>query len=81
VDPNDSTPTDAWDKEDIDACTMIITILESRLITQVAQCPKSKDMWDKLMKVHSDSSLFNRHHVVHQFYSYKVAPLAGVPTA
>jgi len=62
----------AWEGKDIDAQALIIPTLEANQAGHVYTCKTSKEIWDRLVSLHADSSILNRTNTWASFFEYKV---------
>ena len=62
----------AWRKSDLEAQAAILTSCDDTNMDTIADSNTSKDMWDKLSAIHSDTSLLNQTETFSRFYSYEI---------
>ncbi|ODM88321.1 Copia protein [Orchesella cincta] len=72
----DGTPPDAdalkeWNKKDVKAKTIIGTTLTAAQTNHIYKCKTSKEIFDELKTLNSDSSTLNKQHTMTRFFSYK----------
>ena len=63
----------AWMKKDVEARSIIASTLDSVQINHVYDCASSKDMFDRLKDVNSDSSSLNKQHTLMKFMNYTMS--------
>ncbi len=61
----------AWQKEDTVAQAIIVPSLGINQINHVFTCTSSKEMFERLKDINSDSSTLNKQHVLTNFLSFK----------
>jgi len=64
----------AWDELDIKARALMVPTLNEANANHITPCTSSKEMWDKLENIHSDSILFNQQQTLAAFLNYKMKP-------
>ena len=62
-----------WEQKDIEAQAIIVSSLDATQINHVFNCNTSKEMFDRLKDVNSDSSTLNKQHTLTKFLNYKCA--------
>ncbi|OXA44556.1 Copia protein [Folsomia candida] len=71
-----------WDKEDAMARSCIIPLLDDRQINHVSNLSTAQEIWQKLKKVHDDTSALNKDQTLTRFFSYKInddqSPVEGL---
>ena len=60
-----------WDVEDVKAMSIIFSSVSMRQAAHIENLGTSKEMWDKLEEINSDSSLLNKQHIMRQFHTFK----------
>ena len=62
----------AWDKKDVEAQAILVPTLDKHQTNHVYSCATSKEMFDRLKDVNSDSSSLNKQHTLTSFLNYKI---------
>ena len=70
-DPSDGTYA-AWRKKDLEAQALILSSCDDTNQDTIADAASSKEMWDKLASIHSDTSALNQAETMARFYSYQI---------
>lgn len=68
----DPDAEEAWDDKDIQAQAIILPLLDERNMSHVYNCNSAHQLWEKLSKIHSDSSQLNKSHTMAKFFNYKI---------
>lgn len=71
---SDVTDQAKWDKSDNDAQAVLLLSISSGQMDHVHHCTTSKQIFDKLSEIHSDTSELNKQQTLTRFYSYKTGP-------
>ena len=71
----------AWKKKDVEARALIVPTLGKSQTNHIYNCATSKDMFDRLKDVNSDSSALNNQHILNKFLGFKIAPNQNVISA
>src|SRR5665811_1552782 len=71
-DEDDPAPLIAWEKLDSVAQAIIVPLLDARQTNHIFSCETARDMWEKLDKIHSDSSSLNKQHTLSKFYTFQI---------
>jgi hypothetical protein len=67
-----ATDKPAWEKKDVEAQAIMVPTLGIAQTNHVYNCTTSKEMFDRLKDVNSDSSSLNKQHTLSSFLNYKV---------
>lgn len=71
----------AWDDKDIEAQALIASTLDEVQTHHVYNCNTSREMYDKLKDIHSDSSEMNKQQTMTTFLTYQVKPEQSLVSA
>ena len=63
-----------WDQKDVEAQSLIVTSLDQKQTNHIAQCESSKEIYERLARIHLDHSALNKQHVLAEFLNFKVKP-------
>jgi len=71
--PDQNAGTDAaWRKKDLEAQALILSSCDDINQDTIADAATSKEMWEKLASIHSDTSDLNQAETMARFYSYQI---------
>ena len=62
----------AWDEKDLEARALLVPTLEQRQTYHIDNCQTSKEMFDKLKSIHSDSSTLNKQRTLASFLNFQL---------
>lgn len=65
---------------EIRAKLVLLSSIDSKLIPQVSSCAKAKEIFDRLLLVHSDASKANAGRLLKKYFSYKRDPADKLST-
>ncbi|CAG7815563.1 unnamed protein product [Allacma fusca] len=71
-DAADPKKQEQWEDKDIEAQSIIVPTLDAAQTNHIYSCNTSKEMFDKLRDMNSDSSTLNKQHTLTKFLNYKV---------
>ena len=71
----------AWEKKDVEAQAILVPTLGKTQTNHVYNCTTSKEIFDRLKDVNSDSSSLNKQHTLTSFLNYKIAKSQSVISA
>jgi len=61
-----------WVEKDTHAMAIIVTLLDAKQLSHVADLESSKEIWDKLKNINSDPSQFNKQLTQSKFFNYTI---------
>ena len=62
----------AWDEKDLEARALLVPTLEQSQTYHIYNCQTSKEMFDKLKSIHSDSSTLNKQRTLASFLNFQL---------
>ena len=68
----------AWVKKDVEAQALIVPTLDAKQTSHIFNLATSKEIFDKLQAVNSDSSNLNKQHTLSSFLNYIIGPSKSI---
>ena len=68
----------AWEKKDVEAQAIMATTINKHQTNHIYNCTTSKEMFERLKDLNSDSSALNKQHTLSNFLNFKIAPKQSV---
>jgi len=72
--PRPAANAEDWYQKDVEAQSVIVSTLDQKQTNHIAQCESSKEIFDRLERIHSDHSSLNKQHTLAEFLNFKMKP-------